>query len=459
MIAEIICLGVEKCRNSGIAGIVTPQPARRKKIIASIAAMKSPFRYAQFGACAGDLKWVKLASAMKRTTKIKTRRQGDATAAIHAGENRFHVGVPVGTSIARTANFTFASTEEMKRWAEGKSSAYIYSRYGNPTLAIAEAKIAALEGAEAAVVTASGMAAISSALLAVLKAGDEVISTRQTYGGTYRLMRDVFPRMAIVVRHAESDLAGIERLVNPRTKALYIETPTNPTLRLVDLQKAIAFAKEWGLVSMIDNTFASPVLQKPIALGFSLVLNSATKYLAGHSDVIAGAAAGSHALIHKVRDNIIYLGGSADPEAAFLLIRGMKTLEVRVKRQCETAMAVARYLEKHPKVGRVHYPGLASHPDHALAKRQMRGFGGMMAFDLKGGLGAARRFCDRTRIFLLAASLGGVDSLVVLPIYTSHYKMSLAELRAAGVEPGTVRVSIGLEDPADLIEDLRQALA
>ena len=418
--------------------------------------MKSPFRYAQFGACAADLKWVKLASAMKR---IKAKRHGDATAAIHAGEDRFHVGGPVGTSIARTANFTFASTEEMKRWAEGKSSAYIYSRYGNPTLAIAEAKIAALEGAEAAVVTASGMAAISSALLAVLKAGDEVISTRQTYGGTYRLMRDVFPRMAIVVRHVESDLAGIERLVSPRTKALYIETPTNPTLRLVDLQKAAAFAKEWDLVSMIDNTFASPVLQKPIALGFSLVLHSATKYLAGHSDVIAGAAAGSHALIRKVRDNIIYLGGSADPEAAFLLIRGMKTLEVRVKRQCETAMKVARYLEKHPKVARVHYPGLASHPDHALAKRQMRGFGGMMAFDLKGGLKAARRFCDRTRIFLLAASLGGVDSLVVLPIYTSHYKMSLAELRTAGVEPGTVRVSIGLEDPADLIEDLRQALA
>jgi len=209
MIAEIICLGVEKCRNSGIAGIVTPQPPRRKKIIA---AMKSPFRYAQFGACATDLKWVKLASAMKRTTKIKTGSPGDATVAIHAGEDRFHVGVPVGTSIARTANFTFASTEEMKRWAEGKSSAYIYSRYGNPTLAIAEAKIAALEGAEAAVVTASGMAAISSALLTVLKAGDEVISTRQTYGGTYRLMRDVFPRMAIVVRHVESDLAGIERL-------------------------------------------------------------------------------------------------------------------------------------------------------------------------------------------------------------------------------------------------------
>ncbi len=212
------------------------------------------------------------------------------------------------------------------------------------------------------------------------------------------------------------------------------------------------------MLALIDNTFASPVLQKPIEMGFDLVLHSATKYLAGHSDVIAGVAAGSHSRIEKIRDMIIYLGGSMDPEAAFLLIRGMKTLELRVRRQCQTALTVARFLEKHRKVARVHYPGLPSHPDHKLAKRQMKGFGAMMAFDLKGGLGAARRFCDRVRVFLLAASLGGVESLVVLPIYSSHYRMSLAELRAAGVEPGTVRVSIGLEDPQDLIQDLRQAL-
>ncbi len=394
---------------------------------------------------------------MKKDKKV--RREGSSTLAIHAGEDRVHVGAPVGVQICRTANFTFASTEEMKRWAEGKSSAYIYTRYGNPTLTIAEKKLAALEGAEAAIVTASGMAAISSTLLAVLKTGDEVISTRQTYGGTYRLMRDNFPRLGIVVRHVESDLAGIEKLVNPRTKALYVETPTNPTLRLVDLRKAVAFAREWDLVSMIDNTFASPVLQRPIELGFDIVLHSATKYLAGHSDIIAGAAAGKRLIIDEVRHNIINFGGSMDPEAAFLLIRGMKTLGVRMERQCRTAMTVAKYLQKHPKVARVHYPGLPSHPDHALAKRQMKGFGAMLAFDLKGGLAAARRFCDRAQIFLLAASLGGVESLVVLPIYTSHYNMSLDELRAASVEPGTVRVSVGLEDPEDLIEDLRQALA
>ena len=389
----------------------------------------------------------------------KSRKLADATIAIHAGEEKFQKSGPVGTAISRTANFTFANTQELKRWAEGKSSAYIYTRYGNPTLAVAEEKIARLEGTDACVVTASGMAAISSALLSVLRAGDEVIATNALYGGTYRLMRDIFPRMGIVVRQVDTDLSGIERLVTPRTKALYVETPTNPTLRLVDLRKAVAFAKEWDLISLIDNTFASPVLQKPIEIGFDLVMHSATKYLAGHSDVIAGAVAGRHSLIEKVREMVIYLGGSMDPEAAFLLIRGMKTMEVRVKTQCATAMTVAKFLEKHPKVARVHFPGLASHPDHKLAKKQMKGFGAMLAFDLKGGLAAAARFCDRTRVFLLAASLGGVESLVLLPAYSSHYRMNEQELRASGIAPGTVRVSVGLESPVDLIEDLRQALA
>ena len=389
----------------------------------------------------------------------KTRRLADSTIAIHAGEGKFQKNEPVGTVIARTASFTFSSSEEMRLWAEGKSSAYMYTRYANPTLAVAEEKIARLEGGEAALVTASGMAAISSALLSVLKAGDEVIVTQALYGGSYRLMRDIFPRMGIVVRHVDTDLAGIERLVNPRTKALYVETPSNPTLRLVDLRKAVAFAKEWDLISLIDNTFASPVLQKPLEIGFDMVMHSATKYLAGHSDVIAGAIVGRSSLIKAAREMVIYLGGSMDPEAAFLLIRGMKTLEVRMKRQCATAMIVAKFLEKHPKVARVHFPGLASHPDHKLAKKQMKGFGAMMAFDMKGGLPAARRVCDRTRIFLLAASLGGVESLVLLPAYSSHYRMSEKELLAAGLARGTVRASIGLEDSADLIEDLRQALS
>jgi methionine-gamma-lyase len=392
---------------------------------------------------------------MKKTTK----QWGDSTLAIRAGENHHGVNSAVGTTISRTSNFTFASTAQMKGWAEGKNKAYIYTRYGNPTLTVAEEKIAALEGAEAAVVTASGMAAISSALLAALRSGDEVLASHEVYGGSYRLLRDVFPRFGISVRHVGSDLAGIENLAGPATKVLYVETPSNPALRLVDLAKAAAFARKRGLVSIVDNTFASPALQKPIELGFDMVVHSATKYLAGHSDIIAGAAAGSRKWMDLVRSNIIYLGGSMDPGAAFLLIRGMKTLGVRMERECETAMTVAKFLAKHPKVARVHYPGLPTHPDHALAKRQMRGFGAMMSFDMKGGVKAARRLCDRVRIFLMAASLGGVESLVILPIYTSHYNMSLAELKSAGVEPGTVRMSIGLEDTADLIEDLKQALA
>jgi len=391
--------------------------------------------------------------------KKLSSRWTDATLAIHSGEPKHGLNAPVTAPVVRSSNFTFSSTAEMRRWAEGKSKAYIYTRFGNPTLAVAEAKIAELEHAEAALVTASGSAAISSALLAVLQAGDELIATRQLYGGSYRLMRDVLPRMGIRVHHVEANLEGVDRLVNAKTSALYVESPTNPTLGLVDLKKVVALARKHQLVSLIDNTFATPILQKPLDLGFDLVLHSATKYLAGHSDIVAGAVAGSRELVGKVREMMVSLGGSMDPDPAYLLIRGLKTIEIRLRRQCESAMAVARFLERHPKVRQVHYPGLASHPDHRLAKRQMTGFGGMLAFDLKGGLPAARRFCDKTRIFLLAVSLGGVESLIVLPIYTSHYRMGTAELAAAGVEPGTIRMSIGLEDPADLIADLKQALS
>ncbi|HXM95531.1 MAG TPA: aminotransferase class I/II-fold pyridoxal phosphate-dependent enzyme [Candidatus Dormibacteraeota bacterium] len=398
----------------------------------------------------------------KKERKITGRNGqelGPQTQSVHAGEpNRHGVGAPVGPNICRTSTFTFSSTREMKRWAEGKSKAYIYTRYGNPTLAVAQEKIAALERAEAAVVTASGMAAISCALLSALKAGDELISTAELYGGSYRLMRDIFPNMGIQVRHVGSNLEGLEEALTVRTKVLYVETPTNPTLRLVDLQKAVTFAKKNKLVSIIDNTFATPLLQRPIAMGYDMVVHSATKALAGHSDVIAGAAAGSKHWMQHIQQMVIYLGGSMDPEAAYLLIRGMKTLGLRMKRQCQNALAVATFLEKHPKVARVHYPGLKSHPDHQLAKKQMCDFGSMLAFDLKGGLPAARRVCDRVRLFLLAVSLGGAESLVALPLYTSHYNMSKEELQRAGVSPGTVRVSMGIEDTEDLIADLRQAL-
>src|SRR4029077_13415896 len=298
--------------------------------------------------------------------KKTSPRWSDATRAIHSGELKTGLNAPVTAPIVRSANFTFASTAEMKRWAEGKSKAYIYTRYGNPTLAVAEAKIADLENAEAAVVTASGSAAISSALLSLLQAGDELIATRQLYGGSYRLMRDILPRMGIRVHHVEANLEGVDQLVNAKTRAFYLETPTNPTLGLVDLKKVVALARQHKLVSLVDNTFATPILQKPLDLGFDLVLHSATKYLAGHSDIVCGAVAGNRERIAKVHDTMVLLGGSVDPDPSSRLIRGLKPLEIRVRRQSESAMAVARFLELHPKIARVHYPGLASHPDHAL---------------------------------------------------------------------------------------------
>lgn len=381
------------------------------------------------------------------------------TRAIHAGEPPKHgVGAPVTSAIVRSSTFTLASSEELRLWAEGKSKVFMYTRDGNPTLDLAEKKIAALEGAEDAVVTSSGMAAISSTLLTFLGNGDELIATSQVYGGAFRLMRDILPRFGITVRHVQSSLDGLESLLTPKTKCLYVETPTNPTIYLVDLRKAASFTKKHHLISIVDNTFATPLLQNPIDYGFDIVIHSVTKGLSGHSDLLGGVAAGKAEYIAGVRHMVSCFGGCMDPDVAFLVMRGMKTLGVRLPRQCETALRVAKYLEKHPKVARVHYPGLKSHPDHELAKRQMRGFGSMLAFDLKGGLPAARKFCDHAKLFLLAASLGGVESLIMLPIYGSHYNMSKEELRRAAVEPGTVRVSIGLEEAQDLIDDIAQAL-
>jgi methionine-gamma-lyase len=390
--------------------------------------------------------------------KSVRRKAGIATRAIRLAEERHGVGGPLTTPIQQTSTFTFESVEEMKRWSEGRSKAYIYTRYGNPTLSVVEAKLASLEEAEAALVTASGMAAISSTLLTLVGAGEEIVATRQLYGGTYRLMRDLLPRLGIKIHFVGTDLEGTEQLITPRTRVLYTETPTNPTLSLVDLRRAATIAHRHGLVSVVDNTFATPVLQRPLALGFDLVVHSATKYLGGHSDIIAGALAGRANLVRKIRHTMIDLGGSLDPGAGYLLLRGIKTLVPRMERHGRNAQAVAEFLSKHRAVARVHYPGLRSHPDHKLARRQMSGFGGMVSFDHKAGLAGARRFCQRIRLFSLAASLGGTDSLAVLPIYTSHWNMTRKELEAAGVTPGTVRLSIGLEDPADLIADLQQAL-
>ena len=395
--------------------------------------------------------------ARKKTDKRTAGKRGMATRAVHEGETRHRVSGPVVPPIAQSANFTFANVEEMKAWVEGRSKVDIYTRYGNPTLRVAEAKLAALEETDGALVAASGMAAITSSILSFVEAGDEIITTRSLYGGTYRFMRDMLPRFGVTVHFVENDLEDVDRFVNDRTRILYTETPTNPTLQIVDLRKAAKFAQQHDLVSMVDNTFATPIFQKPATLGFDLVLHSATKYLNGHSDLIAGAVAGRKKHLEKVRGTLIKLGGTMDPGACYLLIRGMRTLETRVRRQEANARAVARFLEKHPKVAQVHYPGLKSHPGHEIARRQMKGFGGIVSFELKEGAGAVNDFLRKTRVFSLAESLGGVTSLVEHPATMSHASMPREHREKVGITEELIRLSVGLENIDDLLDDLRQA--
>jgi len=352
-----------------------------------------------------------------------------------------------------------ASSAEMRRYLDGDPELYLYTRYANPTLGEVEETLAALEGAEAAVLLASGMAAMSTALVSLVSSGDEVLASRSLYGGTLRLLRELLPRFGVTSRFlGPEEIAAVDAHASERSRVLVVESPTNPTLEIIDLRSAAAAAHRRGLVVVADNTFASPALQRPLALGADLVMHSLTKSLGGHSDVIGGALAGSRSRIDAARDTMKVLGGCLDPHAAFLVGRGLKTLHLRVERQSENALALARRLEGHPGVRRVIYPGLPSHPGHEIARAQMRRFGGLVTFVLEGGLAAAERFYDRLAIVSRAASLGGVESVVSLPVLTSHHGIGEAELAAAGIDPGMVRISLGVEDAEDLVADVLQAL-
>ena len=304
------------------------------------------------------------------------------------------------------------------------------------------------------------MAAISTAVLSLVGAGDEVLASASLYGGTLRLLTQVLPRFSVTARLlTAAELAGIDALAGERSRLLIVESPTNPTLEVVDLEATCRAAHARGLVVLVDNTFASPMLQQPLALGADLVMHSLTKALAGHSDLIGGALVGSRAHIDAARATMKVLGGCLDPHAAFLTLRGLRTLQLRVERQCQSALAMARHFEGHRALRRVIYPGLPSHPGHATARRQMKAFGGMLTLELAGGLDAACRFYDRLQLVARAASLGGVESLASLPVLSSHHGLPEAAVRAAGIDPGMVRLSIGIEDEADLVADLEQALA
>jgi cystathionine beta-lyase/cystathionine gamma-synthase len=375
------------------------------------------------------------------------------------GEGLNRNAEPLTTPIYETTTFIFENAEEVRAYNEGKSSKFLYTRYANPTITPVEEKIAALEGAEAALVLSSGQAATTTALMGLVAAGDEVVCSSAIYGGTLHLLADLLSKFGVKPRFVSlQDLAAPESLFTPKTKIVWFESPINPTLRCVDIAAVARACKARGVISVVDNTFASPINQQPIALGVDVVMHSATKYLNGHSDVTAGALAGPARLIAPMLDARKKLGTILDPYAAYALGRGLKTLSVRMERHNANATAVARWLAADTRVAAVYYPGLEQHPDHAIAKKQMRGFGGMVCLDVGGGYDRAARFFDRLKVFRRAASLGGVESLCSLPVLTSQWGHTEEELERAGITHSMARLSVGLEDPDDLIADLDQAI-
>lgn len=382
-----------------------------------------------------------------------------STALVHGGNRLSPLAEPLTLPIVETTTYVFGSAAEVIAYNEGRSEKFLYTRYGNPTVAAVEESLARLDGSERALLFSSGMAASATTLIGHLNAGDEVICAAAIYGGTLHLLQALLARFGITTRFVSmEELASIETVIGERTRVVWFETPTNPTLRCVDVRRVADGCRARGVLSVLDNTFASPINQQALALGVDLAMQSATKYLNGHSDVTAGVVSGPAHLLAPIEKARRLLGTILDPAPAYALGRGMKTLAVRVARQNATAQAVAEAMEADPRVSRVFYPGLASHPEHAIARAQMTGFGGMVCIDLDGNYDRAVRTFDRLQVITRAASLGGVESIVSLPVLTSQWGYTDAQLAAAGVTKGMLRLSIGLEDAGDLIEDLRQAL-
>ncbi|HYC22601.1 MAG TPA: aminotransferase class I/II-fold pyridoxal phosphate-dependent enzyme [Candidatus Bathyarchaeia archaeon] len=382
-----------------------------------------------------------------------------ATEAIHGGETRPRPGNAITTPIFQTATYVFQDTRELVDYMSHRVEREEYGRYGNPTQRIAEAKCAALEGAEAGLAFSSGMAAITTALFAVLRQGQHVVLTDDCYRRTRQFCRTVLAKFGVEVTIVETgNDAALESAIRAETRVLISESPTNPYNKVVDLDRIAAIGKRHRLLTIIDSTLATPINQRPLEHGIDLVLHSATKYLAGHNDVLGGVILGAAGLIDAIRECQGVLGAIMDPHAAYLLIRGLKTLPLRVERQNSTALEIARWLARHPKVERVHYAGLADHPGHEIAKRQMSGFGGVISFEVKGDLDATSRVVDAVVIPQIAPSMGGVESLIEQPALMSFFELSTEERLAIGIKDNLVRLSVGLEDAGDLIRDLEQAL-
>jgi cystathionine beta-lyase/cystathionine gamma-synthase len=390
----------------------------------------------------------------------KSQPSSDATLSVHAGEERHGRNAPLTTEIQQTAVFALKNTAQLRRYLDNDPEVYLYTRYGNPTLRAAEQKIAALEQGEDCVLTSSGLAAELAVVLALCRHGDEIVSMLDIYGGTTRLFSQLLSRCGIRTRFVPFDeLPRIQRYFTRRTKMLFLETPTNPTLRCVDIEAMASAARRGGVAVVVDNTFATPILQKPLLLGADIAVHSATKYLGGHSDLTAGAVVSSRRHAAAVREAMILSGGCSDPGVAYLLLRGLKTLELRVARACANADAIAHFLVENPRVQQVFYPGLPASPSHQLAKKQMNGFGAIVSFDIRGGGAAAERFIDSLKLWYLATSLGGVESTVSYPVLSSHSSLPSRELKRLGISPATIRLSVGIEDKTDLISDLKQAFS
>jgi methionine-gamma-lyase len=384
-----------------------------------------------------------------------------ATLAVHAGEAPCKITGAVDTPIYQSSTFAAVDSDEMAALYAGEKPGYTYTRYGNPTIHALEEKIASLEAGDAALAFGSGMAAISSAILGYVKAGDHVVAARSLYGATYDFLNRVLPSMGASATFVQSTRAeDFEKAIQPNTRLIYLETPSNPVLEILDIAALAGVARSHGIPSMLDNTFASPVLQQPLKLGITVVVHAATKYLCGHGDAMGGAVIGPQDYIsHLSLDVLRSFGGVMSPFNAWLILRGIHTLHLRVPAQCANAQKIAEFLAHHPKVEYVNYPGLPSHPGHDLAKRQMSAFGAMISFEAKGGYEGGKRVMDGVRIFLRAASLGDTRSLIVHSASTSHRAMPREQREAIGISEGLVRLSVGIEAVEDLIQDLDQALA
>ncbi len=392
--------------------------------------------------------------------KPKAENRGAGTLAVHAGEDRHGRAASLTTEIAQTAVFVLPKVADLRAIVTGKAQGFYYTRNANPTTAAAEEKIAALEGGAGGVVTSSGTSAALAAVLAVCEAGDEIVSMLDIYGGTLKLFEGVLGKLGINTRFVPyREMGQIEKQCSRRTKLIFIETPTNPTLRAVDLRAIAKVGRKIGARVLVDNTFATPILQRPLEFGADMVLHSATKYLGGHSDLTAGAVVARDAeLVEKVREMSVATGGTLDPGASYLLIRGLKTLEIRVERACANAHKIAAALKRHPRIARVMYPGLQENEGHSIARKQMSDYGMMVSVEVRGGGRAAERFIDHLKLWYLATSLGGVESTVSYPVLASHVNYSPERLRQLDVSPATVRLSVGIEDVRDLVADLNQAL-